>query len=137
MPPVDPQQRLAARNTVLNHQDAQNCTLYRPDENDPDGEEMDLGDAKIVFTGTFEAPADWDEHERSEFYSDSAPELFVTARIECEAKPATSGYFEAEPGDFVATMPGSGEVVMYFVYDFDEDADGRSYVLIRDDESLD
>lgn len=133
MPPIDPQQRQA----ILNHPDAQDCTLYRPDEEDPDAEEQDLGDAKILFTGAFQAPADWDAQERAEFFGDSAEELFMTAAIECEAKPLSAGYFIAEAGDYLAVMPGLGAVVMYYVYDCNEDEQGRTYVLIREDESQD
>ncbi|MCY1521957.1 hypothetical protein D9M68_567960 [compost metagenome] len=85
----------------------------------------------------FEAPAEWNEHERSEFFGDTAPELFMTAYIECEAKPASAGFFTPEVGDYVATMPGLGEVVMFYVYDYNEDESGRKCILIRDDESLD
>lgn len=136
MPPIDPQQHLAARQAILNHPDAQDCTLYRPDEEDPEAEELDLGDAKILFTGTFQAPADWDAEERAEYFGDSPAELFMTARIECEAKPLSAGYFTPEVGDYLASMPGLGEVVMFYVHDCNEDEHGRTYVLIRDDESL-
>jgi hypothetical protein len=137
MSQLDPQQLLAARQAILNHPDAQDCTVYRPDENDADAEERDLGDAKILFTGAFQPPQDWDAGQRDEFYGDSAPELFMTAAIECEAKPSSAAYFSAEIGDYVATMPGLGEVVMFYVHDWVENENGRSYVLIRDDESLD
>ncbi|MCY1290259.1 hypothetical protein D9M68_375990 [compost metagenome] len=134
MSAADPQQRLAARNAILDHDKALNCTLYRPVEDDPEAEEQDLGDAKLLFTGTFEAPAEWDAQEREEYFDDTDPALFVTARIECEAKPLSKDWFEAEPGDFVAVMQNRGGVTMYFVYDYTEDDDGREYVLIRDEE---
>ncbi|HBX57594.1 hypothetical protein [Pseudomonas sp. UBA2684] len=137
MPPIDQPKRLAARLAILQHPDAQDCTVYRSDDDDPEAEEEDLGDAKILFTGVFAAPADWDEHERSEFFGDSAPELFINAYIECEAKPATAGFFVPEIGDYVATMPGLGEVVMFYVHDCNEDEHGRLCTLIRDDELLD
>ncbi|UTW08560.1 hypothetical protein [Pseudomonas benzenivorans] len=137
MPQPDSQQHLAARLAILDHPDAQDCTVYRPDEQDPDAEELDLGDAKIVFTGVFQPPADWDAEQRSEFYGDSAPELFMTAALECEAKPLSAVYFTAEIGDYVATMPGLGEVVMFYVHDCLDGENGRTYVLQRDDESLD
>ncbi len=122
---------------ILAHPGAQDCTVYRPDANDPDAEEEDLGDAKIVFTGPLEPPAEWDALEREEFFADSDPTLFFTARIACEAKPGSAQQFTIEPGDYVASMPGLGEVVMYFVCDFHEDAEGGRYILIRDDEPLD
>ncbi|MBM7059999.1 hypothetical protein JQX08_04710 [Pseudomonas sp. UL073] len=120
---------------ILNSGDAQNCTIYRPDENDPDAEETDMGDAVIVLTGPFEPPAEWDAAERDDFYADIDPALFHTGYIECEAEPGTAGFFSAEPGDYVAVMPGKGKVVMYYVYDFYEDDEGRDCVLIRDDEA--
>ncbi|MBB2496643.1 hypothetical protein H3H51_16595 [Pseudomonas sp. UL070] len=129
---MDAQQRQA----ILEDLNALDCTVYRPDDNDPDAEEEDLGDAKIVFGAAFEAPAQWDAHEREDYFGDSDPELYVTARIECEAKPASSAYFIAQPGDYLATMEGLGEVVMYYVYDLIEDASERSFVLIRDEEEL-
>ncbi|MHA6495003.1 hypothetical protein ACX0MV_17415 [Pseudomonas borbori] len=125
-----------SRQTILNHPDAQDCTVYRPDAHDPEAEEEDLGDAKILMTGPFQPPADWDAAEREAFFADSDPELFFTARIECEAKPGSAQHFVTDSGDYVATMPGAGEVVMFFVCDYDEDASGRSYILIRDDEPL-
>ena len=136
MPQLDPQLALA-RQAVLDHPQSQDCTLYRPDENDPDAEERDLGDAKVLFAGTFQPPADWDAAQRDEFYGDSAPELFMNAVLECEAKPGSAAYFTAEIGDYVATMPGLGEVVMFYVHDRVNDENGRRYVLQRDDESLD
>ncbi|MDM8347304.1 hypothetical protein P8H27_00095 [Pseudomonas sp. sp1636] len=137
MPQIEPQQRLAARLAILGNPDAQDCTVYRPDDEDPDAEELDLGDAKILFSGAFQAPGEWDEFERAEFFGDVEPELFVTAYIECEAKPDAAGFFVADVGDYVATMPGLGEVVMFFVHDYSDAEQGRHYTLIRDDEALD
>jgi hypothetical protein len=133
MPTANPEHRLA----ILAHPDAQDCNVYRPDAKDPDAEEEDLGDGKIVFIGPFEAPAEWDALDREEFFADSDPALFFSARIACDAKPGSAQYFSVEPGDYVASMPGLGEVVMYFVCDFHEDAEGGRYILIRDDEPLD
>ncbi|WP_445261301.1 hypothetical protein [Pseudomonas sp. RL_15y_Pfl2_60] len=136
VPPLDPQKRLAARNATLTHEDALNCMVYRPDEQDPDAEEIDLGDAKILFTGLFEAPADWDEQEREEFFGDTNPELFMTAFIECESKPESAQFFTVEGNDYVATMPNPGEVVMFYVLDYSEDDNGREYIVVRDDEPM-
>lgn len=133
---VDPEKRLAARRTVLESAEAVQCTVYRPDENDPDAEEEDLGEARLVFTGAFEAPAEWDAEEREEFFGDDDPEQFVTARIECEAEAASSGYFVPEMGDYLAAITGQGEVTMYYVHDCEEDDDGLHCVLIRDDVEL-
>ena len=56
---LDPQKRMASRLAILRHAEAQDCTLYRPDDEDEsdDAEELDLGDARILFTGLFQAPA--------------------------------------------------------------------------------
>lgn len=117
--------------SLLDHADAQDCTVYRPDDRDPDAEELELGDARILLTGQFVAPADWDALAREDYFDGHEEELFVTARIESEAVKGTQGYFLTEPGDYVAVV-ADGEVQMYYVYDL---ADG-SYVLIRDDETL-
>ena len=114
---------------LKDHPDALDCTLYRPDENDPDAEELELGDARILIEGAFEAPAEWDAVEREEYFDDSDPALFFNARIECEAKADSGEYFVAEPGDYVAVVRGL-KVEMYYVYDRAD----ASYVLIRDDQ---
>lgn len=133
---LDPVVRLASRLAILQHPEAQDCTLYRSDEFDPDAEEEDLGDAKVLFLGPFQVPAEWDEAERAEFFGDDAPERFVSAYIECEAKPAAKQYFTAESGDYLACMQADGTVQMFYLYDYFEDESGRKCVLIRDEEEL-
>ncbi|WP_043310747.1 hypothetical protein [Pseudomonas sp. ML96] len=115
--------------SLKNHPDVLDCTVYRPDENDPDAEELELGDARIVIEGAFEAPGEWDAAEREDYFDDSDPALFVTALIECEAKADSGQHFVAEPGDYVAVVRGL-QVEMYYVYDRAD----TSYVLIRDDQ---
>ena len=136
MPPMDTEQQLAARLAILENPEAQDCTVYRADDQAPEAEEVDLGDAKVLFCGPFEAPADWDAAEREDYFGDSAPELFVNARIECEAKPGSKGHFTVDIGDYVAAQPGLGEVVMFYVHDYLEDDTGCTYVLLRDEEVL-
>jgi hypothetical protein len=133
---LDPVQRLASRMTILQHAEAQEGTFYRPDEFDPDAEEEDLGDAKVLFLGTFQAPAEWDEDERAEFFGEDAPECFFSAFIECVAKPAAADYFTPESGDYLACMQADGTVQMFYLYDYFEDDSGRKCVLIREDEEL-
>lgn len=133
---LDPQRRLAARQAILQGEAAQDCTVYRPDERDPDAEEEDLGDARVLFTGPFLAPEEWDEQMRADYFDENDPALFVTALIECEAAPASRGFFMVEAGDYVAATLETGEVVMFYVYDCSEDEQGRRCVLIRDDEVL-
>ncbi|VXC99707.1 conserved hypothetical protein [Pseudomonas sp. 9AZ] len=136
MPPMDTEQQLAARLAILENPDAQDCTVYRADDQDQEAEEVDLGDAKVLFCGPFEAPADWDAAEREDYFGESAPELFVNARIECEAKPGSNSHFTVDIGDYVAAQPGLGEVVMFYVHDYLEDDTGCTYVLLRDEEVL-
>lgn len=134
---LDPERRLTARREVLEHAQARDCTLYRPLEDaDPDAEEEDLGDARILFQGPFQAPAHWGEAELEDFFGDEDPELFVTARIECRAEPGTSQYFTAEPGDYVAVSNERGQIHMYYLYSSHERDDGLHCVLIHDDEAL-
>ncbi|MCQ4347059.1 hypothetical protein NGA35_06395 [Pseudomonas stutzeri] len=131
---IDPQRRLETRQALLGHAEALECTLYRPDENDPDAEEADLGEARVLFAGPFEAPAEWSAEEREAFFGDEDPALFVTALVECEAAPDSAAFFLAEEGDYLAALPGQGEVAMYYVHDCREDEQGRRCVLIRDDQ---
>lgn len=133
---LDPERRMAARLAILGSAQAQDCTLYRPDELDPEAEEEDLGDARVLFAGPFQAPADWDEPARAEFFGDADPALFFDAFVECLARPGSRGFFLAEIGDYVAATTESGEVVMYYIHDCYEDERGRRCVLIRDDEPL-
>jgi len=133
---MDTEQQLAARLAILENPEAQGCTVYRADDQAPEAEEVDLGDAKVLFCGPFEAPADWDAAEREDYFGDSAPELFVNARIECEAKPGAKSHFTVDIGDYVAAQPGLGEVVMFYVHDYLEDDSGCTYVLLRDEEVL-
>ena len=75
-------------------------------------------------------------YKRQDYYGEEDPTHFVTAHIECLAKPATRDFFMPESGDYVAVQSNLGEVVMYYVYDHEETEHGRHYVLIRDDEEL-
>lgn len=136
MSTLNAEQQLAARLAILHNPQAQDCTVYRADEHDAEAEEQDLGDAKVLFLGAFAAPADWDAQEREEYFADSAPELFVNARIECEANPGSQAHFSADIGDYIAAQPSLGEVVMYYVHDYVEDDSGLIYVLHRDEEVL-
>lgn len=122
--------------SILEHPQALDCTLYRSDENDPDAEEQDLGDARILLAGKFEAPVDWDAHQREEYFGEEDPDAFHVARIECLAKPGSKAYFSVESGDYVAVQTPEGDVVMYYVYDQTDDEQAVQYVLIRDDEEL-
>ena len=124
------------RQHVLQAAQSLDCTLYRPDEDDADGEEQDMGDAKVLFTGPFEPPQEWDAAEREDYYDGYDPALFVTAQIACEAKPGSKAFFIAQPGDYLATMPGDGQVQMYFVCERLDEEHGTRFVLIREEEEL-
>jgi hypothetical protein len=82
---------------VLDAADALDCTVYRPDEDDLDAEEEDLGDAKVLFIGPFEPPREWDAAEREDYFDGTDPALFVTALIACEAKPGSKAFFAHRP----------------------------------------
>jgi len=127
----------APRAAILQHSEAQDCTLYRPNERDPDAEETDLGDAKVLFIGPFQAPEEWDEETRAAFFDELDPSLFVTARIECEALPSARDFFVPRIGDYLATTSAEGQVVMFFVEECYAHAHSNSYLLIRDDQPLD
>lgn len=107
--------------------------LYRPDEYDEEAEEQDLGDARIVISGPFEAPAEWDAKDRDDYFDGTAPEAFVVARIACQAAPDSGVYFTAVPGDYAAVTETPGRISMFYVWDCLNDAEGQ-YVLIREEE---
>ncbi len=113
---------------LKDHPEALDCTLYRPDEHDPDAEELELGDGYVLFEGRFEAPTEWDAASREEYFDGSDPTLFFVVRIESPSKADSGDWFVAEPGDYLAVMRGL-QVEMYYVYDRADD----SYVLIRDE----
>jgi hypothetical protein len=133
---LDPRRRLESRLAVLQHPQAQDCTLYRPDEDDYEAEEEELGDARVLFVGVFQAPADWEETQREAYFDDCDPALFFSAYVECAASVGTSAFFTAEIGDHVASMTADGQVLMHFVHDFSDSEQGRLCVLLRDDQPL-
>ncbi|VXC37470.1 conserved hypothetical protein [Pseudomonas sp. 8Z] len=127
---------MQTRNAVLEHPQALDGNVYRPHEQDADAEEIDLGEARVLILGPFEAPVDWDARQRDDYFAEEDPALFFSARIESLAAPASKTFFTVESGDYVAAQSSLGEVVMYYVYDHEDDAEGRRYILIRDDEEL-
>lgn len=122
-----------ARRAILSHSDALDCTLYRPDEREGE-EERDMGDARVVFTGQFQAPVEWDAKAREDYFDGSPEEDFVTALMECEVEPGTAGYFTPLPGDYAAVVGGDGKIAMYYVYDQLKDDQAGTYVLIHEKE---
>lgn len=123
------------RQRVLDAAESQDCTVYRPDEDDSDAEEQDMGDAKVLFTGPFEPPQEWDAAERDDYFDGSDPALFFTALVACEAKPGSKAFFIPQAGDYLAIMSAGGKVDMYFVCERINDEQGPSFVLIRDEET--
>lgn len=128
---LEPEKRMQSRQYVLRHENALECTVYRPDENDVEAEELDLGDARILFTGKFVPPLEWDEDACTSFFEDNDPELFFNALIECESF-SWNTFFVPDVGDYVAVVDEKGAVTMYFLYDWNEDDLGRSCVLMKD-----
>ena len=133
---LNPVLRMAARQAILAHEQARDCSVYRADEDDEDAEEQDLGDARILFVGPFQAPDAWNEAERAAFFDELDPKLFVTAFIECGSPANSKAFFQPDLGDYVACMTSEGLVEMYFVHDWQEDDRGRLCVLVRDEEPL-
>lgn len=133
---LDPTQRMETRLAILKNVSALNCTIYRSDENDLDAEEEDLGDARIVFTGAFQPPIEWNEEACNSYFDGVESNLFFTALIECEADPESGHFFLPDVGDYVAVVTLTGLVEMYFLYDWNEDLRGRCCVLIRDEPEI-
>lgn len=129
----DPAERLQARLAVLNDPQALTATVYRAEDDDPDAEEQDLGEAKVLFQGPFSLPAHWTTLEKDEYLDGAELKDFYLALIECEAKPSAKDFFVADIGDYLAVVDETtGQIRMYFVHDYEEDNQGRRCVLIED-----
>lgn len=122
-----------SRTAILENPDALECTLYRADEYDTEAEEQDLGDARMLVLGPFQAPAEWDAKDREDYFDGTPPEAFITARIACEAAPDSGASFTPVPGDYAAVTETPGKISMFYVWDCLNDAEGE-YVLIREEE---
>jgi hypothetical protein len=119
---------------ILAHPQALDCTIYRANAHDEEGEEQDLGDARVVITGTFEPPAEWDAKERADYYDGMPPEAFVTAVFACEADVDSKGFFTVEADDYAAVTEPDGSVAMFYIC---EQLDDGSYVLLREEDEGD
>lgn len=120
-----------AREELLAHSDALSCTLYRAHPTDPDGEEQDMGDARILITGPFHAPVEWDAKTRDDYFDGLPEDAFFTACFACEAESGSPGYFTVEADDYAAVTHADGSVEMYYVCE--RRADGH-YVILREEE---
>lgn len=120
------------QSSVANHPAAIACTLYRSVSDDPQVDEQELGDGYLVLIGPFEPPQDWDAHEREAYFDGEDPSAFLLAQI----TPQTPDAFIPQAGDYIAAQPSPAQVVMYYLYDEVEGAEGPHFVLIRDDEEL-
>ena len=127
---LDPVKRLTARQAVLNDPHALDATLYRSDESGE--EELDLGDAKVLFQGAYVLPAHWSANEKAEYLDGALEDELLCALVECQADPQSKDYFVADVGDYLACVETTGKVAMYFVHDFEEDNNGRRCILIQD-----
>ena len=123
-----------SRDAILNQPDALECTLDRAHPTDPDGEEQDLGDARVVFTGRFEAPAEWDAKQRDDYFDGMPEDAFFTACFASEAGSDSRGHFTVEADDYAAVTQPDGSVAMYYVCERNDD---DSYVLLREEDEDD
>lgn len=119
-----------SRETILAHPDALECTIYRAHETDPDGEERDMGDARVVITGPFEAPQEWDAKERADYFDGMPEDAFFTALFASEAGADSKGYFSVEADDYAAVTEPDGTIAMFYVCERLEDG---TYVLLREE----
>lgn len=120
-----------SRADVLSHPQALDCTIYRANLEQEDGEEQDMGDARVVITGTFEPPAEWNEKERADYYDGMPPQAFVTAHFASEAGADSKGFFTVEADDYAAVTEPDGSVAMFYVCERLAD---DSYVLLREED---
>ncbi len=117
-----------ARDTLLDPTRSCDCTLYREADN-PNDEELDLGDGRVLLLGPHALPAEWDAQRRARYCDDAEPEALFQAWIE----PLREGAFQPRIGDFLAVTTAAGEVQMYSLHDLPEGTEGP-WVLLREDE---
>ena len=120
-----------SRETILTHPDALDCTIYRANETDPDGEERDMGDARVVITGQFEAPQEWDAKQRADYFDGMPEDAFFTALFASEPGSDSKGYFTVEADDYAAVTEPDGTIAMFYVC---ERLDDGTYVLLREED---
>ncbi|MEK0362342.1 hypothetical protein [Pseudomonas sp. CBC3] len=119
------------RDSILADANALSCTIYRAHESDPDGEEQDMGDARVIITGNFEPPAEWDAKERADYFDGMPEDAFFTAVFACEAGADSKGYFTVEADDYAAVTEQDGTISMFYICE--RLADG-TYVLLREED---
>ncbi|CDZ94078.1 hypothetical protein [Pseudomonas saudiphocaensis] len=123
-----------SRDELLSHPDALDCTIYRAHPTDPEGEEQDMGDARVVITGPFEAPVEWDAKERADYFDGMPEEDFFTAVFASEAATDSREHFTVEADDYAAVTQADGSIAMYYVCERTEDG---NYVLLREEDDGD
>jgi len=110
-----------SRDQLLQHPDALDCTLYRA-ARDPNAEEDDLGDGRILLLGSVEPIAPEDDEQ----------ELF-SAWVEPLAEASARAHFSVREDDFLAVTEADGRVQMYYVQTAEP---GEPCVLVREDDEL-
>ena len=120
-----------SRDSILADPDALNCTIYRAHETDPDGEERDMGDARVIITGQFEPPQEWDAKARADYFDGMPEDAFFTAVFASEPGSDSTGFFTVEADDYAAVTEQDGSISMFYVC---ERLDDDSYVLLREED---
>lgn len=126
-----PANQQPSRESILAHPNALDCTIYRAHETDPEGEEQDMGDARVVITGQFEPPQEWDAKERADYFDGMPEDAFFTAIFASEAGSDSKGYFSVEADDYAAVTMADGSIAMFYVC---ERLDDGTYVLLREED---
>ena len=120
-----------SRDSILADPEALNCTIYRAHETDPDGEERDMGDARVIITGQFEPPQEWDAKARADYFDGMPEDAFFTAVFASEPGSDSTGFFTVEADDYAAVTEQDGSISMFYIC---ERLDDDSYVLLREED---
>ena len=126
-----PATQTPSRDSILADPEALNCTIYRAHETDPDGEERDMGDARVIITGQFEPPREWDAKARADYFDGMPEDAFFTAVFASEHGSDSKGFFTVEADDYAAVTEQDGSISMFYV---GERLDDDSYVLLREED---
>jgi hypothetical protein len=125
----------SARLVTLNHPNAMDCTVHRKTynrtdtgtmgglptlgglgvldgEDEPEYTYMELGDAKILFAGQYQA-VDGNMRDDDMSLNYAAPPM--EALVECVKQPTDTAFFVADKPDLVMVYPGAGIALAYEV----------------------
>lgn len=124
---------ISTHKSVIENESAQKCTVWRFDSKpDVEGDECEeLGDASVLFHGTFTDRKNSNLSELISSLNESEKESLMEAQLVSMAEPGSWEEFSPEPGDIVSVFPGAGIVIGYEILEV-IDLSSCRYLLLRE-----